>query len=163
MSVVSRDLDVDRLTLTLVAELPASEDEAWRLWADPRLLERWWGTPGRPATVEAHDLVPGGEVTYYMTDRAGERFHGWWRVTQVSAPHSLELVDGFADQDGVPIREMPLASMRVLLSGTGPVTHLELRTAFASRGEMDQLLAMGLDVGLEESLGQMDAVLGSLP
>ena len=32
-------------TLTFVAEYPAAPAQVWQLWADPRLLERWWGPP----------------------------------------------------------------------------------------------------------------------
>ncbi|MFM8351284.1 MAG: SRPBCC domain-containing protein, partial [Actinomycetales bacterium] len=52
-SVTSIDRDFDRLTLTLVVEVMASVERCWRLWADPRQLERWWGPPGYPASVEA--------------------------------------------------------------------------------------------------------------
>jgi hypothetical protein len=36
---------------------------------------------------------------------------------------------------------------------------MELRSAFESREQMDQLLAMGMDEGLRQSVGQMDALL----
>ncbi len=77
----------------------------WQLWADPRQLERWWGPPTYPATVEKHDLTPGGEVTYFMTVPEGDKPRGWWRVTSVIPPKSLEFIDGFADQDGTPSAE----------------------------------------------------------
>ena len=58
MSVVSVEKDYDRRSLVLVAEFEAPIDQVWRLWADPRLLERWWGPPTHPATVEKHHLPP---------------------------------------------------------------------------------------------------------
>jgi uncharacterized protein YndB with AHSA1/START domain len=70
----------------------------WQLWADPRRLERWWGPPSYPATVETHHLVPGGPVTYVMTGPSGQPSRGWWRVTAVDPPKSLET----ADRDGDP-------------------------------------------------------------
>jgi uncharacterized protein YndB with AHSA1/START domain len=62
MSIVSAEKDFDGLSLVLVAEFDAPIEQVWQLWADPRQLERWWGPPGYPATVEKHDLAPGGEV-----------------------------------------------------------------------------------------------------
>ncbi|MGH3459965.1 MAG: SRPBCC family protein [Kribbellaceae bacterium] len=52
MSVTSDDKDLDSLTLTLVADINAPPERAWRLWADPRQLERWRGPPAHPATFE---------------------------------------------------------------------------------------------------------------
>ena len=47
-------------TLTLSPSTPPPPAQVWQLWADPRLLERWWGPPSHPATVVEHDLRPGG-------------------------------------------------------------------------------------------------------
>lgn len=107
MSVTSVDKDFDSLTLTLIADFDAPTERVWQLWADPRQLERWWGPPTHPATMEPHDLAAGGEVTYFMTGPEGEKYRGWWRITSVEPPSSLQFTDGFADQDGKPNPEMP--------------------------------------------------------
>jgi dihydrofolate reductase len=96
VSIVSVDKDFDDLSLVMVTEFDARIERVWQLWADPRQLERWWGPPAWPATVEKHELVAGGEVTYFMTGPQGERSNGWWRVTSVDPPRSLEFTDGFA-------------------------------------------------------------------
>jgi uncharacterized protein YndB with AHSA1/START domain len=159
MSVTSVDKDFDSLTLTLVADFGAPTERVWELWADPRQLERWWGPPSHPATVEEHDLTPGGEVTYFMTGPEGEKYRGWWRVTSVDPPMSLEFTDGFADQDGAPNTEMPITTMRMQLIEHGGGTRMELRSAFDSREQMEQLDDMGMTEGLKEAVGQMDALL----
>ncbi|MGB8382544.1 MAG: SRPBCC domain-containing protein, partial [Dermatophilaceae bacterium] len=74
MSVTSVDKNLDNLTLTLVADFDASADRVWQLWANPRLLESWWGPPTYPATVVAHDLTAGGNVTYFMTGPDGAQY-----------------------------------------------------------------------------------------
>lgn len=159
MSVTSVDKDFDRLTLTLVADFDAPIARVWQLWADPRLLERWWGPPSHPATVEAHDLRPGGDVTYFMTSPEGEKHRGWWRVTSVNPPTSLEFTDGFADQDGKPIANLPVTTARMQLVERNGGTRMELRSVFASREQMDQVLSMGAAEGLQQAVGQMDALL----
>src|SRR5206468_12185633 len=113
MSVTNVTRDLDNLTLTLFADFDAPIERVWQLWADPRQLERWWGPPTYPSTVEQHDLTPGGEVTYYMTGPEGEKHRGWWRITSVNPPKSLEFTDGFADQDGTPIAHMPISTVHM--------------------------------------------------
>src|SRR5918995_1525022 len=149
MSVTSVDKDFDNLSFTLVADFDAPIERVWQFWADPRQLERWWGPPGYPATVEQHDLTPGGEVTYFMTGPEGDKHHGWWRVTSVNPPKSLQFIDGFAHQDGTPNAEMPTTTTQVALTEHEGGTRMELHSVFDSRGQMDQLLTMGMDEGIK--------------
>jgi uncharacterized protein YndB with AHSA1/START domain len=159
MSVTSVDKDYDNLTLTLVADFDAPIQRVWQLWADPRQLERWWGPPSHPATVEEHDLTPGGDVTYFMTGPEGEKHRGWWRITSVNPPTSLEFTDGFADQDGTPIADMPTTTVRMRLTEHDGGTRMELRSVFDSIEQMEQLVRMGAVEGLQQAVGQMDALL----
>ena len=159
MTVTSLDKDLDNLSFTLVADFDAPIERVWLLWADPRQLERWWGPPGYPATVEQHDLTPGGEVTYFMTGPEGDKHHAWWRVTSVNPPKCLEFIDGFAHQDGTPNADMPTTTTHVALSEHEGGTRMELRSVFDSREQMDQLLTMGMDEGIKLAVGQMDALL----
>jgi uncharacterized protein YndB with AHSA1/START domain len=159
VSVTSVTKDLDNLTLTLVADFDAPIERVWQLWADPRLLERWWGPPTYPATVEQHDLTPGGEVSYYMTGPEGEKHRGWWRITSVNPPTSLEFTDGFADQDGTPIADMPISTVDMQLTEHDGGTRMELRSTFESREQMEQWLDTGTAEGLQQAVGQMDALL----
>jgi uncharacterized protein YndB with AHSA1/START domain len=159
MSVTSVDKDFDNLTLTLIADFNAPVERVWELWTDPRRLERWWGPPSYPATFEEHDLKPGGGVSYFMTSPEGEKYRGWWRITTVQPPTSLEFTDGFADADGNPVADMPVSTVRMRLSAHDGGTRMELRSVFESQEQMEQLMNMGAAEGLQQSVGQMDALL----
>jgi uncharacterized protein YndB with AHSA1/START domain len=159
MSIVSVEKDFDSLTLILVADFDAPIERVWQLWADPRLLERWWGPPTHPATVVDHDLAPGGAVTYVMTGPGGEKSRGWWRVTSVDAPESLEFTDGFADRDGTPIAELPITTVRMRLTEHDGGSRMELRFIFDSREHMERLEHRGAFEVFPQSVGQMDALL----
>ncbi len=159
MSVTSVEKDFDRLTLTLIADFDAPIERVWQLWADPRLLERWWGPPTHPATVERHDLTPGGEVAYVMTGPEGERSRGWWRVTSVTPPRGLAFTDGFADRDGTPLAQSPTTDVTMGLVERDGGTRMELRFAFASREHMERIARLGAFEVFPLSVGQMDALL----
>jgi uncharacterized protein YndB with AHSA1/START domain len=161
MTVTSVDKDVAGLSLRLIADFDAPPDRVWELWADPWKLERWWGPPSYPATVQEHDLSPGGGVTYFMTGPDGQRHHGWWQVSSVDAPRSLEFADGFADEHGIPTTDMPATIVRMRLTEHDGGTRMELRSDFASKEEMEQLMTMGMDEGLRQAVGQMDALLAA--
>ena len=161
MSVTSLDTDYERLTTTLVADFDAPIEEVWELWADPRKLERWWGPPTYPATFEQHDLSPGGEVAYFMTGPEGDRPRGWWRVTSVDPPTSLQFTDGFANDDGTPNEDLPVIEVDVRLSERDHGTRMEIRSGYESREELDKLIAMGALEGLKQAVGQMDELLAA--
>ena len=162
MSIVSVERDFDSLSLILVAEFDAPIERVWRLWADPRQLERWWGPPSHPATVEQHDLTPGGGVIYFMTGPEGDRSRGWWRVTSLDPPRSLEFTDGWANQDGTPDAEMPTTAVQMRLTEhDGGGTRMELRFVFESTEHMEQLQRWGAFDVFPQSVGQMDSVLAA--
>lgn len=161
MSVTSLEKDRAALTMTLVAEFDGSVERAWRLWADPRQLERWWGPPTYPATFVDHDLAPGGSMRYYMTSPEGEKYGGWWRVLAVDAPNRIEVEDGFADGEGNPNPDMPTTSFTVTLEElAGPRTRMTIVSTFPSAEAMDKLTEMGMDEGLAAAVGQIDDILG---
>jgi uncharacterized protein YndB with AHSA1/START domain len=159
MTVVSTHKDVKALTLTFVAEFDADVERVWRVWEDPRQLERWWGPPTWPATFVQHDFVVGGWSRYWMTGPAGEKAHGWWTVTAIDAPHRLEFDDGFADGDGEPDSGMPVSHAVVTLEATGTGTRMTTVTRFADTAQLEQVVAMGMEEGMREAMSQIDGVL----
>lgn len=161
MSVLSVEKDVERLRLTLVAEFAAPVERVWQLWADPRQLERWWGPPSHPSTVQTHRLLSGGEVTYTMTGPDGETSHGWWRVTSVDPLRSIEFVDGWGNPDGTPNLAMPTTAGSVRLIEQDGGTRMELSFTFSSSEHMEQLERGGAFAVFRQSVGQMDALLAA--
>jgi uncharacterized protein YndB with AHSA1/START domain len=89
MTVTAVRKDPDALTMTIVAEFDAKPDRVWRLWADPRQLERWWGPPNYPATFTMHDLTPGSRVEYHMTGPEGDQLKASWDIVEAQAPYRL--------------------------------------------------------------------------
>ncbi|QUH05599.1 SRPBCC domain-containing protein [Saccharopolyspora erythraea] len=159
MTVTSIHKDVDALTLTFVAEFDAQVERVWQVWEDPRRLERWWGPPTWPATFERHDFTVGGSSLYFMTGPNGEKAYGWWRITAIDAPHRLEFDDGFADENGEPDTTMGSTHAVVTLEPAGTGTRMVTVSTFASSEQLEQLITMGMEEGMRQSMGQIDALL----
>ena len=160
MTVTAVRKDPDALTLTLDAEFDAPAERVWQLWADPRQLERWWGPPTYPATFTKHDLAPGGRIEYHMTGPGGDQPKGWWEITEADPPRRLAFRDGFANDDGTPNTDMPVNTVNVTIEelADGP-TRMSIQSIYASTSAMEQQLAMGMEQGLTEAVGQIDAIL----
>ena len=164
MSVTSVDKDPEALTMTVTADLDATVERAWQLWADPRQFEKWWGPPGCPATVVDHDLRAGGRISFFMAGPDGERHANTWEVIAVDAPRHLELRDADVDDDGRPNDGNAMTAMIVTIDerdGQGAV--MVIRTHFDSLTGMDEVLAMGIEEGMRMVVSQIDAVLAGAP
>jgi uncharacterized protein YndB with AHSA1/START domain len=160
MTITSVQKDTEALSMTLATEFDAPTERVWQLWDDPRQLERWWGPPTYPATVTSHDLRPGGRVEYRMTGPEGDQSKGYWEILEAEPPHRLVFNDGFANDDGTPNTDLPLNSARVTIDDIGGGrTRMSIESIFPSAEAMEQVLAMGMEEGLKEAVGQIDAIL----
>ncbi|MCB5281297.1 SRPBCC domain-containing protein [Arthrobacter sp. AL08] len=164
MAVISSHQNAAALSFTVIAEFDAGIERVWQLWEDPRQLERWWGPPTWPATFESHDFVPGGKASYYMTGPDGEKARGWWRFTAIEAPHRLEFDDGFADDNGDPNPDLGTSHAVMRLAAVENRTRMTVVSTFDSAAALEQVLAMGMEEGMKQALGQIDGILaGSGP
>ncbi|MHA7987655.1 SRPBCC family protein [Rathayibacter sp. CAU 1779] len=159
MTVISTQRDAENLTLTFVTEFDAPPERIWKVWEDPRQLERWWGPPTWPATFDRHELRPGGVSAYYMTGPDGERAHGWWRTVAIDPPHRLDFDDGFSDENGIPDEGMPVTRTEVTIEATASGTRMTSVTRFASLEQLERLVQMGMQDGMSQALTQIDEIL----
>lgn len=162
MPVTSVTSDPDALIVTLVGEYPVPVDRLWAAWADPRRLERFWGPPGWPATFTRHDMAVGGRSEYVMSGPDGERPAGYWVFEAIDPCRSIEVVDGFANEDGSANDEMPTMRMRMTFQATDDGSRMTVVTAFRDLATMEQLAAMGMVEGATAAFGQIDGVLADL-
>lgn len=163
MTVISTEKDTAALHFRLVAEFDAGVERVWQIWADPKQLQRWWGPPTWPATFETYEFREGGRAAYFMTGPDGERARGWWRITAVEPPHRFAFVDGFADENGAPVPDLGVTTANVTLEDLDGRTRMVMTTAFQSLEQLDQMVEMGMEAGIREALGQVDALLVEAP
>jgi uncharacterized protein YndB with AHSA1/START domain len=160
MTVTRVEKDPESLTMTVTAELDATVERAWQLWADPRQFERWWGPPGYEVTVVDHDLRPGGKITFSMIGDDDERHQSDWEVTIVDSPRYLELRDADVDALGVPNDGNGMTAFIVTIDERedGGAT-MAIRILFDSVEGMEKVLATGVEEGMRMVFSQIEAVL----
>ena len=164
MTVTAVRKDPDALTMTLDAEFEATPERVWQLWADPRQLERWWGPPAYPATFKAHDFRIGGRSEYYMTGPEGPTPAAFWEILDLDPPRRMAIRDGFADTEDAAGDLPGPAAMNVTIEPIGDGrTRMSIESVFPNTTTMEQLLAMGMESGITEAVGQIDAILAEDP
>lgn len=161
MPVVDVQKNLDDLSLTIVADFAAPVERVWQIYADPRQLEKVWGPPQYPATFVDHDLRPGGLMNYYMTSPEGEKFCGYWRITEVSEPDSFAFVDGFADEEFNPNTDLPESRNVYSFAAHDGGTRATFVATYSSAEGLQQVLDMGMIEGATSAIGQIDALLAA--
>jgi uncharacterized protein YndB with AHSA1/START domain len=160
MTTVNITKDLTNATLVVATEFAAAPERVWKLWADPRQLERWWGPDPYPATVVDHDLRPGGHVSYFMTGPEGDQVKGYWRVVEVEAPHRLVFEDGFADDAGDPNDDLPISRSEVTIEAVDDGrTRMTMTAVYDTSAALEQVLAMGMEEGIRTAVAQSHALL----
>jgi uncharacterized protein YndB with AHSA1/START domain len=110
--------------------------------------------------VTAHDLRSGGRVEYHMTGPDGDQPKGYWEIVEADAPNRLVFRDGFAEADGTPNTDMPVNEVDVTIAALGDGrTRMSIASIFPDTAAMEQILAMGMEEGLKQAVGQIDAIL----
>jgi uncharacterized protein YndB with AHSA1/START domain len=161
MPVTDVRTDLDSRTLTITADFAAPVERIWRIYADPRQLEKVWGPPTYPATVVDHDLTPGGRVTYFMTGPDGDKHAGYWQVTEVDEPNRLAFDDGFADLDFTPDPALPVGRNVFTFAPHDGGTRATYVSTYPSAEALQRVLDMGMIEGATEAINQIDGVAAS--
>lgn len=162
MPITSVTKDPAALTMTVIADFAATQQRLWDAYADPRQIEQFWGPPTFPAKFTRHDMVAGGRTEYIMTGPNGEKSPGHWDFIAVDAPNSFEVEDGFSNEDGSDNTDMPSMRMTFAFEATDTGSRLTTVTHFGSAEQLEQLLGMGMEEGMTQAMGQIDAVLADL-
>ena len=163
MSITGIEKDPQRLTMTVTAEYDVSADRAWQLWGDPRQLERWWGPPTYPATVVDHDLATGrpGDLPHDRA-RVATRTTATGTCSSRRRRATCSSATASPTRTGRRDEELPRTHMTVSIADRAPSGVLvTIDTRFPSLEAMEQLLAMGMEEGMREAMGQIDAVLAA--
>ena len=118
------------------------------------------GPPTYPTTVTSHDLRSGGRVMYHLTGPEGDESRGSGEIFEVAPPYRLVFRDAFANADGTPNTDMPINDVRVIITEVGHgQTQMSIESIFPNAPAMEQILAIGMEEGLTEAVGQIDAML----
>lgn len=164
MPVTTVTKDPENLTMTVVADFAAPLQRVWDAYTDPRQIEKFWGPPSHPATFTRHDVFPGGLSYYFMTGPDGVSHGGGWEWIDVKPPEgdlaSFEVKDYFTDENGNPSSD----DMRMVFhfESTDSGARVITTTIFASPDQLQQMLEMGMEEGMTQAMGQIDAVLADL-
>ena len=147
------EADPDLPVIRIIREFDATPERVFRAWTDPELFVQWIGPRSIETTIEKWDARTGGEWRY--TGSREDFAMGFWGSFHEVRP-AERLVQTFSFDgapDSVSLETMtfePLEGGRCRITGVSVVESLEIR---------DQILASGMDVGVNEGFEKLDELL----
>jgi uncharacterized protein YndB with AHSA1/START domain len=97
-----------------------------------------------------------------MTGSEGDQSRGYWEIVEVDAPDRLLFRDGFANADSTANSDMPLNQARVTIAEIGEGrTWMTFQSIFPDAAAMERLIAMRMEEGLKQAVGQIDAIIAA--
>ena len=139
-----------------------SRDRLWAMWTRAEHLQQWWGPQGWTTPVCQVDFRPGGIWFYCMQDPDGIRYCGQLIYGEIDAPRRFTGKDVFTDEDGNISHDMPVAHSEYEFTADGGETILSNVTRYATAEQLDQVVEMGVEAGVNQTLDRLDAYLASL-
>ena len=159
MPVTDITKDIDARTIVITAEFAAPVERVWGIYDDARQLEKVWGPPQYPATFVDHQLRPGTRSTYYMTSPEGEKFAGYWDITEVARPQGFTFLDGFALEDLSPNPDMPVGENVYVFETVESGTRATYTSTYPTAEALQTVLDMGVEEGATSAINQIDDAL----
>ena len=134
----------------------------WAMWTRAEHLRNWWGPKGFTTPVCELDFRPGGSWFYCMQDPDGQRYCGKMIYAEIDAPSRFTVTDFFTDEEGNPIADMPQAHSEFQFVESNGETVVTNISRYSTRDARDQVIEMGVEAGLSQTLDRLDEYLASL-
>jgi len=143
-------------TITIIREFDAPRERVFRAWTDPELYAQWVGPRSVSTQIKKWSARTGGEwaMANYRDGEELASFFGSFH--EVRAPERLVWTFTWEGApDGVSLETMTFEELpggRTRVTGVSVVESFEIR---------DQILASGMEVGVNEGYEKLDELLAS--
>jgi uncharacterized protein YndB with AHSA1/START domain len=153
---------VEDRVLTLTRTFDAPRERVFAAFSQCEHLEHWWGPSGWTLPVCEMDFRPGGTWYYCMGGPDGENACGLMTYHEIVAPERIVATDGFADEEGNLLEEMPRMRNTLIFREQDGQTTLTNQVQFASAADLEKVLDMGMMEGITQTFDRLDAYLETL-
>jgi uncharacterized protein YndB with AHSA1/START domain len=137
----------------------APRELVFKAFTEPERLARWFGPAGWTLPVCTVDLRVGGIWHYCMRGPNGEESWGRAVYREITPPTRLVYADAFSDATGTVDERLPQTVVTIDFLAEDGKTRLVNRSEFGSAGDLQQVIAMGVEQGMRETWERLDALL----
>ena len=137
----------------------APRELVWQMWTMAEHLQQWWGPEGWTLPVCELDFRPGGTWFYCMQGPDGMQSCGKATYLEIDAPERIVYEDAFADADGNPLEEMPVAHSTLKFVEADGKTTVINTVRYPTKADRDKVIEMGMEAGIDQTLNRLEAYL----
>lgn len=132
--------------------IAASPERVFAAYTEADLLVQWWGQRQNTTIVKALDVRPGGAWRFEQRDPGGNAYEFYGEYLEVS-PLKLVNTFEFAGYPGHVVTDT------VMFTPHETGTRLVATSRFASKEDLDGMLASGMEAGANESWDRLTELL----
>lgn len=151
---------MSKLTLTTEADkfvvvtrrFQATPAEVYRAHVDPEVLQQWLlGPEGWTMPVCINEGKPGGRIRYEWSNGKGKGFSLTGEIIELSPPHRIVHVERMHLPDPTPDNHVVTT-----FAANGSGTLMTMRMTLPNETVRREMLATGMEHGMEESYARLD-------
>jgi uncharacterized protein YndB with AHSA1/START domain len=136
------EIDLANHTIRLVRSFDAPADLVFKAWTTPEHIRCWWDAAGKPLETCEIDLRAGGAFRFVSSDHPDRPFAGVYQ--EITPPCRL-------------VFEALNSIGSVLFDTQDGKTRMTVEIACKSAEQLEQFLAVGVDVGTSQTLDNLVA------
>jgi uncharacterized protein YndB with AHSA1/START domain len=140
----------------LTRDFDAPRESVFKAYTDPALIARWWGQAGGTTVVDKLEVKPGGMWRFVQRDDQGNAYAFFGFFHQIAPPERLVYTFEFEGMPGHILMET------IILEEHEGKTRMTDISSFQSVADRDGMLQAGMVEGGNESLDQLEQLLGSM-
>lgn len=126
----------------------------WKVWTDPRHLEKWWGPNGFITTTKEFDFKAGGVWNHIMHGPDGTDYRNDITYTLIDEPNRIEYDHGPSPDFHVTIK---------FEDDNGSRTRFSVQMLFPTKEERDRTVEkFGAIEGMNQMLGRFEIYLSDM-
>ena len=153
-------------TILITRTFDAPRRLVWEAYTRAEHLKHWWGPKGWTLPVCEVDFRPGGTWFYCMQGpgpdggdmlSCGKAFYD-----EIDEPVRFTYKDSFVDNDGNVLNDFPSADITVEFNEQAGRTTVTSTTTYATKADRDQVLEMGMEAGIDQTLDRLEDYLKTM-
>jgi uncharacterized protein YndB with AHSA1/START domain len=149
-------IDREAKTISISRVFNATPERMWRVYTDPALIPKWWGSRSSTTVVEKMDVRIGGAWRYVSKDAEGNVYVFFGEYKAVEPPTQLvwtfefEMMPGHVTQDTYLFEALP--DGKTLLTNLSHYNSIE---------DLEGMLQSGMEEGGNESWDRAEDLLAA--
>lgn len=146
-------------TIIFTRTFEAPINEVFESYTTKALFEQWFHPQGGKTKVYRFNPVAGGDA-FFAIEMPEQTSYTLTEYKKVEKPHHIEYFDFFATPQGE--KDTTLPGMQIFMDFTSESeerTRVTSTSIFPTKDAAQQALDMGVEVGMNSTLDQLDALL----